>query len=86
MPTIGVVDDRKDQRELLVGQIRHHLRNYSEWEALETPPFEDINDYPSWISENNISVLILDERLHEGIDEQKQLKTLCCLLNTRAIM
>ena len=71
MPTIGVVDDRKDQRELLAGQIRHHLRNHSGWEALETPPLEDINDYPSWISENNISVLILDERLHEGINEQE---------------
>ena len=70
MPAIGVVDDRKDQRDLLVGQIRLHLRNHAEWEAFETPPLEDINNYPSWISENEISVLILDERLHEATDEQ----------------
>ena len=71
MPAIGVVDDRRDPRETLVKRIKLFLPKNQNWDVLDTAPLEQIEDYPSWIAENDISVLILDERLHEAAEKDE---------------
>lgn len=64
MPSIGIVDDRKEQRE----EIRSVFESCFEddkWVCIDTTPFIQMDEYPSWIVENEISIIVLDERLHE---------------------
>jgi len=64
MPTIGIIDDKKSQRESAQRIISNYLsENYGEWECVDTYPFRDKVDYVNWIVENDIAVLILDEQL-----------------------
>ena len=72
MPAIGIVDDRKDQRVTITRQIGVHLPKEQNWEAIDIAPLKRIGDYPSWIAENNISVLTIDERLHEAAEESTE--------------
>lgn len=66
MAKIGIVDDRKDLRETLSRLIDVSLKiNYSEWSVIDIDPFENVEDYFSWITENDIAILILDEKLQE---------------------
>lgn len=69
MPAIAIVDDRKDARETIQKTIGVRLHQERDWEVLETVPLADMNEYPSWIAGNDISVLILDERLHEEAEK-----------------
>jgi CheY-like chemotaxis protein len=69
MPTIAFVDDRKDNLETITGLIDLGLRriNASDtWGSVNTFPLENLNEYTSWITENEVSVLVLDERLNEA--------------------
>lgn len=68
MPKIGLVDDRADSRrsyKLMIELpiIKNKIVN---WEVLDIAPLERIQDYPQWILENEISVLIIDEKLNES--------------------
>lgn len=63
MPAIGLVDDRQEIRETTTEQIKMALPN--KWECIDTDPFPEMRDYNAWITENNISVLVLDQRLNE---------------------
>lgn len=64
MPTIGLIDDKKAQRESAQTIISNYLKRVNpEWEVLDIYPFQNIDDYVSWIGENDIAVLILDEQL-----------------------
>ena len=64
MPTIGIIDDKKDQRESIQRIIQNDLEaRYSEWSCIDTYPFTDREEYVSWIGENDVAVLILDEQL-----------------------
>lgn len=66
MPKIAIVDDRKDLRETLENKIKLYLKkDKSIWLVIGTAPFVDKYDYINWIRENDIAVLILDERLQE---------------------
>lgn len=63
---IGVVDDREEQRETFSNAVKIQLRYLNEdIEVLDIFPFYHKEEYITWIQENNISVLILDEKLHE---------------------
>ena len=68
MLTIGLVDDRDVDRGMIVDAFRLQ-DNSDKWEIVDIKPFLDINQYPSWISQNKICVLIVDERLDEELFE-----------------
>jgi CheY-like chemotaxis protein len=63
MPTIGIVDDRRVLRTTLRRTLSAVLPD--EWDSIDSEPLPELNLYPSWITENEISALIVDERLHE---------------------
>ena len=66
MPTIGIIDDRKDLRDTLERKIFLSLKKQNLlWAVLGISPFSEMKDYISWIRENDIGILILDERLQE---------------------
>lgn len=69
MPTIALVDDRADNRATIKGLIDMGLRRIEAsdtWESMESHPLENLGEYTSWIAENDVSVLVLDERLSEA--------------------
>lgn len=61
MPTIAIVDDETRYRNLDVKGVNRNLPKG--WNAIGTAPFERLADYPSWIAENDVAVLIVDEEL-----------------------
>lgn len=66
MPSIGIVDDRDNLRETITRLIDVTLKTtHQEWSVIDIAPFENIDDYLSWINDNNIAILILDEKLQE---------------------
>ena len=69
MPSIGLIDDRPDQRETMNSRIQRALRadNYDDWKVVETDPFPSIDDYDRWLHDNEVAVLITDQRLNEKV-------------------
>ncbi len=65
MPSIAIIDDRKDARETIKINLNLALSLYANWTSIDIEPFENIEDYPSWIKENEIVAFLLDERLNE---------------------
>ena len=67
MPNLGLIDDRVDSRQAFMLKIKLPLKKtYSEWDIIDTSPFKNLEDYDSWIIENEISAIIIDEKLDEG--------------------
>lgn len=66
MPNIVIIDDRKDHRETLKAILDVQL--IEGWKSIDINPLPTLEDYPSWIAENDISVILLDERLDEQIE------------------
>ncbi len=62
MPTIGIVDDDAKARESDVRSINTHLRSKG-WKAIGTHPLPHLKEYPSWIAENEIAALLIDQKL-----------------------
>jgi CheY-like chemotaxis protein len=67
MPNIAIVDDRSDFRTTLKRKIELSLKklNQSVWSVIDIDPFLNIEDYVLWIKNNDIAILILDEKLQE---------------------
>ncbi len=65
MPTIGIIDDREDIREILTENVRLYLKQ--DWDVVGVPPLPEVDEYPSWISQNDIVAIIIDEKLDEKI-------------------
>ncbi|WP_421773664.1 hypothetical protein [Gracilimonas sp.] len=65
MKNIALVNDREDQRETLADLMRLGLEN-EEWTIIDIEPFRNVNKYASWVLEEQVTVLILDERLDEA--------------------
>lgn len=65
MSTIGLIDDRADHRSTL--KRRLDLELSGDWQSIDNEPLPRLEDYPSWITENEVCVLLLDERLHEQV-------------------
>lgn len=66
MKYIGLVDDRDTQRRAFKLRLDTKLElSYPDWEIVDIKPFKDPKDYNSWINENEICLLIVDERLNE---------------------
>ncbi|HVY06511.1 MAG TPA: hypothetical protein VHB46_11095 [Burkholderiales bacterium] len=68
MPTIGVIDDRADARETLCRNINLEIEEEHNWSAIEHGPLAKIEDYPGWLHDAGIAVLVVDERLQEQAD------------------
>ena len=66
MPTVAVVDDRVGDRETLVTRLDLELQDYPTWTVVGIQPLPNVEDYPMWVAHGDVSVLILDERLHES--------------------
>jgi hypothetical protein len=66
MPQIGIVDDREEQRKEIIIGIDLSDKLPVEWHLSSIPPLQKINEYPSWIVEHDIAVLIVDEKLNEN--------------------
>lgn len=75
MPCIAVIDDRSKIRMSVVRLIRQQLRTLDEskeWEVIDSPPLPDIEGYDSWIAENEVTVLVLDEKLDESHEDDSE--------------
>lgn len=69
MSTILVVDDRAKERNKVVALVSHSLPEGSTWTARGIEPLAAIDEYGALITEDDIAVLILDEKLQEQAAE-----------------
>lgn len=68
MSVIAIVDDRAQMRESVVERIRLGLEDMGlDWEVISQEPLPEVDDYPEWITENDVSLLVIDEKLGEEI-------------------
>ncbi|MFN1217142.1 hypothetical protein ACKW6Q_09160 [Chryseobacterium kwangjuense] len=80
MYNLGLIDDRETSREALKLSIKRPMIGKG-WDVIDTPPFAEVSDYINWINENEISVIVIDEKLNDqatsclGHDVVKYLKT-----------
>ena len=65
MITIGIIDDNAEQRDSFKDaiEIYLHKNNRSEIAVVDSEPLQNIEDYASWINQNDIAALIIDEKL-----------------------
>jgi CheY-like chemotaxis protein len=69
MAKIALVDDSKDQRETYKKLLSLFLKaKESSLEVIDIFPFKEFTDYYSWIIDENIVVLIFDEKLYNDSD------------------
>lgn len=66
MATIGIIDDRDVDRKMIV-RFTKLGNDQPGWDVIDSAPFEQLDDYPSWIAAQKISALIIDERLDEAL-------------------
>jgi hypothetical protein len=67
MKNIGLIDDKDIPRRAFMLRLNIKLKQFHEgWSIIDSKPFKDKETYRQWILENEISVLITDERLDEG--------------------
>lgn len=63
---ILIVDDRADVRGTLREMVELHLPQDADIEVDDMFPLDDVEGYASYIHENDIAALLLDERLNEA--------------------
>ncbi len=64
MPKIAIVDDNKEQRETLRISLKLYLKKKeSSLEVIDIFPFDTYEKYYPWIQDEEICMLIFDERL-----------------------
>ena len=73
MPKITIVDDRKDFRTTLKRKIEAFFikSKLKDWDVMDISPLQNKSEYFTWLLENDVVVLILDERLQENIEESE---------------
>lgn len=68
MITLGIIDDRKDARESFRYKLEDEFEELNEQvEIIDISPFSEKEDFKTWILENEISFLIIDEKLNEEV-------------------
>ena len=66
MKNIGLIDDKDVSRRAFMLKIKLMLDKFHDgWSIIDSKPFKDKETYRQWILENEISVLITDERLED---------------------
>jgi DNA-binding NarL/FixJ family response regulator len=63
MPAIGIIDDRSEHLKQLATALNFELPE--KWETVPLEPLAELHDYPSWIAENEVVALLIDEKLNE---------------------
>src|ERR1019366_277480 len=73
MPQIAIIDDNLEQSSTLAKVISHYLRkNGSNLTVITQAPFHRLDDYFNFITDNDICVLILDEKLNVLAADQSE--------------
>ena len=67
MTSIGVIDDRNEERQIIVSGIRFG-KNDDAWNIVDSKPLTKLEEYPAWIGQNKICALVIDELLDEKIN------------------
>lgn len=68
MYKIAIIDDHANARKTLGKAINLSLRSMKldgKWVAEDHAPLQEIDAYPQWIKDNDVAVLIVDERLSD---------------------
>jgi len=66
MPQIAIIDDNPEQSSTLKKTLDHYLQKFgSDLTVIIQYPYADIEQYFDFINQNEICVLILDERLND---------------------
>jgi len=66
MPQIAIIDDNVDLSGTLKKTILHYLKKFgSDFTVITQQPFHDIGLYFDYVKDNEICLLILDERLND---------------------
>lgn len=63
MPSIAIIDDRKDFRDTVKKNVNAVIEEG--WEVIDADPLANLADYPSWLNEENVAAILLDERLND---------------------
>lgn len=61
MPTIAIIDDEAKYRNSDVNGL--NLKLPKGWNAIGISPLPSLGEYPSWIADNEIAALLVDENL-----------------------
>lgn len=61
MYRIAIIDDKPDFRDTIRSRLT--LLAPAGWSVLANEPLAELSDYPAWLGENEVAVLLLDERL-----------------------
>ena len=67
MITIGIMDDKKERKDSFKDAIELYLKKSKREgvEVIDCEPLEHKEDYITWINQNDIAALIIDEKLAE---------------------
>lgn len=66
MIKIGLIDDRKKEREDIKERLLLELEKLgADWTVNDYEPFEPLEAYQQWLRDEKIDVLIVDEKLNE---------------------
>jgi len=68
MPAIAVIDDRQPIRETLRELLALKIEDEEGWDVVDVAPLRSLAEYPGWIDEASVAVVLTDERLHEGAE------------------
>ncbi len=74
MPSIAIVDDRKEKRETLCRVVASSIRKLkanAQWHVVSAEPPADERDVLHWLDENDATVLVTDWRLNEGAKSKR---------------
>lgn len=74
MPTIAILDDRKDDRETITRVVVSTLKKMNEsddWNVVSDEPPAKERDVIHWLDENDATVLVSDWKLNEGAKSQR---------------
>jgi len=72
MAKIAIIDDNKDQRETYAIRLKQFLKELnSDIQVVESFPFEKPSDYYGFIDIEEISAIIVDEKLHNDSQPDK---------------
>jgi hypothetical protein len=72
MAKIAIVDDNKDQRGTYAIRLKQFLKELnSDIQVIDIFPFEKPSDYYGFIDAENISAIIVDEKLHNDSQPDK---------------
>lgn len=63
MNALAIVDDRAPQRQTVRRRVEPFVGPHLK--VIDSPPLDEVSDYPAWIVEHDVIALVVDERLSE---------------------